>query len=65
VLGFCPSGQYRIHRENKRSLTPTRALYPFTPKAGVNGDPKARASLTEFWDDERKKNYIKPETLEV
>jgi len=35
-------------KKNKRSLTPTRALCPFTPKAGVNGNPKTRASLTEF-----------------
>jgi len=35
-------------KKNKRSLTPTRALCPFTPRAGVNGNPKTRASLTEF-----------------
>jgi hypothetical protein len=37
-----------FQKTNKRSLTPTRALCPFTPKAGVNGNPKTRASLTEF-----------------
>jgi hypothetical protein len=31
--------------ENTRSLRPTRALCPFTPKTGVNGTPKARARL--------------------
>jgi hypothetical protein len=32
--------------ENKRSLEPTRKLYPFTPKAGLNWGPSALARLT-------------------
>src|SRR6478609_4281992 len=35
--------------KNARSLKATRPLIcPFTPKAGANGDPKTRSSLTPF-----------------
>ena len=33
---------------NARSLTPIRALCPFTPKPGANGDPKTRAHRRGF-----------------
>ena len=31
-----------------RSFGPTRKLCPFTPKAGVNGDPESACSLTDL-----------------
>ena len=41
-------GTNKIHfGSNTRSLRPTRALCPFTPKTGVNGYPTARACLTD------------------
>src|SRR5207253_10957991 len=46
LAGLWSKQRLRPSKRNARSFRATRPLCPFTPKAGVNGDPKSRVRLT-------------------